>query len=329
MRYAGFFSAGMEDLLQTGERERLKGFAENFLYAVERRSPTQRIHPRLVERPFAYLPEAAETKEDVGGKRVVIVTDTRDEGGNLARMITRLRESFSGETEVVDLDSVSIAGGCVGCVQCGYDNICAYHDGFMEFFSGTVQSADILILAGATRDRYLSARWKTFFDRSFFNNHVPSLGGKQVGFVISGPLAQLPNLRQILQAWTEIQQANLAGIVTDEPGESVEIDALLGNLASELVRLSRTGYVGTPTYLSVAAGKLFRDAVWGRLRRVFPADHRYYRRHGIYDFPQKNYGMRIMNGILYLFTRSRAMRMKTIRKLQELRMRQLRAIIGE
>jgi hypothetical protein len=39
--------------------------------------------------------------------------------------------------------------------------------------------------------------------------------------------------------------------------------------------------------------------------------------------------MRVMNGILYPFTRSREMRMKTIAKLQELRKKQILAIIGE
>jgi hypothetical protein len=89
------------------------------------------------------------------------------------------------------------------------------------------------------------------------------------------------------------------------------------------------GFVRSPTYLSIGGKKLFRDVVWGQFRHVFPADHRYYQRHGMYDFPQKNYGMRVMNGILYPFTRTRAMRMKTIGKLQALRKKQIEAIIGE
>lgn len=37
-----------------------------------------------------------------------------------------------------------------------------------------------------------------FFDRGFFNNHVPILVGKQVGLLVSGPLMQIANLRQLL-----------------------------------------------------------------------------------------------------------------------------------
>jgi multimeric flavodoxin WrbA len=329
MRYAGFHSAAMDDILRKKDQDRLLDFGVNFLSAMERQVPTVRTYPPLSERVFQYSPGPAGFRVDTKGKRLVVVTDVENEESNLAGMIRRFRESYSAETEVVNLRTVSISGGCVGCVQCGYDNTCSYRDGFLEMFTRKVQTADIIVFAGTIRDRYLSSLWKIFFDRSFFNNHVPAFAGKQFGFIISGPLAQLANLRQILQAYSEIQQANPAGYVTDEFGESPEVDTMLQTLATELIRLSEAGSVRTPTYLSVGGKKLFRDVVWGQFRHIFPADHRYYSRHGIYDFPQKNYGMRLMNGVLYPFTRTRAMRMKTIAKLQELRKKQILAIIGD
>jgi len=329
LRYCGFHSASMDDLLRETEQARLLDFGQNFLSAMERRIPTVRAYPALSPRVFHYRPGLAGKHVDTNGKRLVIVTDLENEESTLGGMIRRFREAFSTAPEVVNLRAVDIAGGCVGCVQCGYDNICVYRDGFREMFTEQLQTADILVFAGSLRDRYLSSLWKIFFDRSFFNNHVPSFAGKQFGFILSGPFAQLPNLRQIFQAYTEIQQANPAGYVTDEFGDSAEIDALLQNLAEEVVRLDATGSVRTPTYLSIGGKKLFRDVVWGQFRHVFPADHRHYQRHKLYDFPQKNYGMRVMNGILYPFTRSRAMRMKTIDTLQELRKKQLLEIIGE
>jgi multimeric flavodoxin WrbA len=329
MRYCGFHSASMDDILRGKERDRLLDFGKYFLSAMERQIPTTRTYPPLSERVFRYRPSRADHRVDTKGKRLVVVTDVEDEKSNLAGMIRRFREAFSAETEVVNLRTLNIAGGCVGCVQCGYDNICVYRDEFREMFTGKLQTADIIVFAGSIRDRYLSSRWKLFFDRSFFNNHVPAFAGKQFGFIISGPFAQLANLRQILQAYSEIQLANPAGFVTDEFGDSPEVDAMLQNLAAEVIRLAEAGFVRTPTYLSIGGKKLFRDVVWGQFRHIFPADHRFYKRHGVYDFPQKNYGMRVMNGILYPFTRSREMRMKTIAKLQELRKKQILAIIGE
>jgi multimeric flavodoxin WrbA len=329
MRYTGFHSAAMDDILRKKEQDRLLDFGGNFLSAMERQIPTTRTYPPLSARVFHYRPGLADQSVDTKGKRLVVVTDGEDEKSNLAAMIQRFREAFSTETDLVNLRTVTIAGGCVGCVQCGYDNICGYRDEFMAMFTEKVQAADIIIFAGAIRDRYLSSRWKTFFDRSFFNNHVPALAGKQLGFIISGPFAQLANLRQIFQAYAEIQQANPAGYVSDEFGDSPEVDTLLQNLAAEIIRLSEAGSVRTPTYLSIGGKKLFRDVVWGQFRHIFPADHRFYKRHGNYDFPQKNVGMRVMNGILYPFTRSSKMRMKTIETLQELRKKQIVSIIGE
>jgi multimeric flavodoxin WrbA len=329
MRYSGFHSAAMDDILREKEQQRLLDFGRNFLSAIERQIPVSRAYSELSERDFQYRPGLAGDQVDTMGKRLVIVTDLEYEESNLGGMIRRFREAFSTAPEVVNLRKVTITGGCVGCVQCGYENICVYRDGFREMFAGKLQTADIIVFAGSIRDRYLSSLWKIFFDRSFFNNHVPSFAGKQFGFILSGPFAQLANLRQILQAYTEIQQANPAGYVTDEFGDSLEIDAMLQNLATELVRLSEADSVRTPTYLSVGGKKLFPDVVWGQFRLFFPADHRHYQRHGLYDFPQKNYGMRVMNGILYPFTRSRSMRMKTIDKLQELRKKQILAIIED
>jgi hypothetical protein len=43
--------------------------------------------------------------------------------------------------------------------------------------------------------------------------------------------------------------------------------------------------------------KVFRDDIYGRLRTVFQADHRAYKQMGIYDFPQKDLGVRALNAV--------------------------------
>jgi len=160
-----------------------------------------------------------------------------------------------------------------------------------------LKMADVLVWAGMIQDRYLSSRWKMFFDRSFFNGHAPSVMGKQLGFIISGPLSQTPNLGQILEASVEIQHASLAGFVTDEYRDSAQIDSLLQNLAKNLVRFADSSYIRPPTFLGVGGTKLFRDEIWGRLHFPFQADYRAYKKPGVFDFPQKEYKMRIQNAI--------------------------------
>lgn len=189
-------------------------------------------------------------------------------------------------------------------MQCGFENICAYgdKDEFMNFYNTKLKAADIIVFAGAIKDRYLSSRWKLFFDRAFFNCHSPSLIGKQIGFIISGPLSQIPNLRQIFEGWSEWQQSNLVDFITDEYEDSAEIDALLHSFATRLVRFADKNYIKPRTFLGVGGMKIFRDDIWGRLRFPFVADHRFYKQHGIYDFPQKDFRTRIHNRIMIFLT---------------------------
>jgi hypothetical protein len=242
--------------------------------------------------------------------------DLENPQGNLIRMAEHFRKTFSREIEMINLRQVDIKGGCLGCIQCGYDYTCAYtgKDEFIDFFNTKVKTADIVVFAGEIKDRYLSSRWKMFFDRSFFNTHTPYLAGKQIGFIVSGPLSQMPNLRQILEAYTELQRANLVDIVTDEYEDSTVIDGLLEKLATGLVWFAERSYIQPRTFLGVGGTKIFRDDVWGRLRFPFRADHQFYKKHGIYDFPQKDYKGRIVSQILLLLTKIPTMRKEIYQK---------------
>ena len=305
MRHVGAFSPHYHDIVKEEERERLLLFARHFFRAIETDAPTQKSFTPLVRSSFEYRPGPAPVPVAVGDKKVVILTDCQKGQVNLERMVERVRQAFAGQAEVVNLHDVDIKGGCQGCIQCGFEGRCAYGsgDGYMEFFNTKVKTADVLVMAGAVRDRYLSSRWKLFFDRSFFNTHIPVLLGKQVGFVVSGPLRQIPNLRQILEGWSEGHQAGPVGFVTDECDDSAELDALLQRLAEQFVQFAGEDYRKPVTYLAVGGRKIFRDEIWGDLRFVFQADHRFYSRHGVYDFPQKRYRMRATVAIMMLLTK--------------------------
>lgn len=310
MRYVDSFSPHMYDLLKEEGRAKLLLFAKHFLEAIENNVPTSKNFKPVTHTEFDYVPGDVDKKIDIGEKKAVIVTDSEDDQTNLGRMIERFRASFSREVEVINLHDVDIKGGCLGCLQCAYDNECSYgdKDEYMEFYKTKVRTADVLVFAGTIQDRYLSSRWKMYFDRSFFNGHIPTLAGKQIGFIVSGPLSQIPNLRQIFEAYVEIQGANLVDFVTDESENSSEIDALVHSLAERLIRFAYESYIRPATFLAVGGMILFRDAIWGPLRFPFQADHKFYRRHRLYDFPQKHYRTRITNGILMLLTKIPSMR---------------------
>jgi multimeric flavodoxin WrbA len=330
MRYLGFFSAAMYDLMHRKERERCTLFASEFFEGIRTHAPTAKKFPPVSGRAFDYIPGLAGQKVSLQGKRALVLADLKEPDTNLGKMIERFRSSFVEEVDVANINQLDIKGGCLGCIQCGYDYQCSYgdRDEYVRFYKDRVKAADILIFAGTIQDRYLSSRWKMFFDRSFFHTHTPSLIGKQVGVILSGPLRQIPNLRQILEAYTEWQQANLVDIVTDEVDHAEELDARLQSLAERVVHLAEKDYIKPKTFLSVGGMKVLRDDVWGKLRFPFQADHRFYKEHHLYDFPQQNYKSRLINSILILLTKIPAMRKEIYRKkIKEQMVRPLQKIL--
>ncbi len=316
MKYAGGFSAAMYDLLEERERERLSLFAEHLFDIIESNTPRPRSFRPLIHNSFEYVPGDVQGMIGLSNQKVVVLTDLKDERTNLGRMLRQFTMAFSGEVEVIDLNEVDIKGGCLGCIQCAYDNSCQYgdKDGYVEFFNTKIKNANIIVLAGSIKDRYLSSRWKLFFDRSFFNNHVPVMTGKQLGFIISGPFSQIPNLKQALEGFFEVQQASIVDFVTDECGDSAKIDALLQSLAQGLIRSAKDGYTKPSSFLGVGGKKVIRDHVYGRLRFPFRADHNFYKKNGLYDFPQKDYKSRITNSMMMLLSRIPSIRKEIFTK---------------
>jgi multimeric flavodoxin WrbA len=317
MNFFGSYSAEMNNLLKSKERQRLKTFGELFIKAIKDGTPSIKNNKPLIAPEVVFEAEAIKPAE-AEGKKILIVADDLAENPNLRKMVERLRQTFSPAAELVQLKDVDIKGGCLGCMQCGFDNVCVYEgkDDFIDFFNTKIKTADILFFAGAIHDRYLSSLWKCFFDRHFFNGHTPVLLNEQIGFVISGPFSQIHNLREIFEAYVEMQHASLVGFVSDDMGSSAEINIALQNMASRSVAQSKLGYIPPPTFYQVAGNKVFRDAIWGRLRVVFQADHKYYKEHGFYNFPQKKYKWRIINSTLVLLTKIPVVRRKFIKRMK-------------
>lgn len=318
MRYVDAFSADGQDLLEERGRENLLTFARGFFRATERNTPTSKSYAPTVRRSFDYAPAQAQEQIDARRTRIVMVTDAQPHETNLVRMTERFGALFSQDIETINLYELDIKGGCLGCLRCGYDNQCAYlgQDEYIDFYNTKLKPADILVFAGTINDRHLSSRWKMFFDRSYFNTNTPSLRAKQFGFIISGPLSQIPSLRQFCEAYVQFQQSNVVGFVTDEFGDSFEIDHLLQNLAERLVRFSDDGYVKPSTFLGVGAAKILRDAIWDA-RIVFQADHRAYKELGMYDSPPQDLRMRVMNGIVPLLLKMQGFRREFTSRMKD------------
>ncbi len=301
MRFVDAHSPDMNDLMQETGRQSLRQFGQAFLEAVENQVPTQRLYAPILPRAITYQPQTPSSVFPTDGKKVVILHDENDPDSNLFRMVQRCQAAFMGDVQVFNIRQLEIKGSCLGCLKCGGNNQCAYvgKDEYIEFYKTEVMKADVLVYAGTMVDRYLSARWKMFFDRIFFNTHTPVLQNKQVALVISGALSQVPNLMEIFNGFFEFQGASISGVVTDEYGDSTDLDQRIDQLMRQSLANAHAGYLHPQTFLGVAGMKLFRDDIYGRLRTVFAADHRAFRRLGIYKtFPQRQLGVMLLNTIV-------------------------------
>jgi multimeric flavodoxin WrbA len=298
MKFIGGYSAEMMDLEKEDKRENLVKFASNFFESIEKNIYSMKYYRPLSKSEYKYIPGNSVEKIKTE-KKVLILTDSKENDSNLINMVKKFKNSFSGEIETINLYDIDIKGGCLGDIRCGRANECNYanSDGFMEFYKTKVMKADIIIFSGAIKDRYLSSKWKQFFDRSFFNTHAPVLIGKQIGFLISGPLSQIPNIAEIMDGYVELQKANNAGFVSDESCSNIEIDESISILAGKIIKFSELSYVKPSTFLGVGGIKIFRDEMYSNLRFPFKADHKYYKKNGVYDFPNRKY-KQIFAGII-------------------------------
>jgi multimeric flavodoxin WrbA len=330
MKYTDGLSLDMMDIRNEYERNNVLIFAENFFNTIQYNSPTSKQFIPLKFSAFKYQPSPVTSNISSKGKKVLILSDDSNENSNLKNMVHRFAQSFDNNEDlnIVQLDDIDMKGACLGCMRCGYDYNCQYKDGFTNFYNDQVRVPDIIIFAGTVKGRFLSSKWKTFYDRAFFWNHTPSLVGKQIGYIISGPLSQVPNLVQYLEASSFARQdSNHADIITDESEDSLEIDNLLQSFAERLIRYSEKGYIKPKNFLGVGGHKIFRDDIWGRLRMIWQADHKYFKENGKYDFPHKDYGIRIASKIMMLLTKNSKFRKRFYNNLMDMPMKRMRGLI--
>ncbi len=288
------FSPAMEDLLKPPGQHNLQAWTRQFLRVVEQDAPLEQHGTPVEWTAPSYAPVLDAPRPTTGERRITLITDLQPGEDNLAGMIDAFVHYSAHPVDVLNLREIDMKGSCLGCLKCVYDGSCVYKDGFADAFDERIQTADVLVFAGTLRHRYLSSTFKTYFDRNFRNGHRPVLHGKPMGWLLSGPLRQLPNLRRILEAKNEVQESPRLGMVTDEYGDSAAITARIVELATAVDRWSEDAWIRPPTFLGVGGRKVFRDLMY-TMRGLVRADHLYYRRHGLYDFPQQRYGRTLFN----------------------------------
>lgn len=305
MKYVDYFSAHMYDLAKEKGRSQLIDFAENFFNTIEKKIAVSTHFMPLLKSNFKYWQESIVKQISARGKKVLLLSDNSNQQSNVSKMLAQFKANFIEEPEEINISKLDIKGGCIGCIQCGYDNTCRYEgkDDYIEFYNSKVKTADIIVFAGEIKDRFLSAYWKLFLDRSFFNNHSPTLTNKQIIYIISGPLSQVSDIRQIFDANTQIQRANLVEFISDEYADSSIINKIITTTAQKAIDYSMQNIKREMNYLGVGGMKIFRDDIYGPLRFPFVADYKTYKKLGIFDSLQNGFRERLKTMLMYTLVR--------------------------
>ncbi len=275
-------SADMEDLLKEKGRREAEGWFRHLLWAVKHHSAEPARLPAAPDgdRRKAAVPAGGTAKRS--GKRIALVADLEEGNEVLASMIARFEARSPWPVTVVNLRDFPFAGGCLGCFHCAAAGECVYRDGFDVLLRNQIQTADATVYAFRVSDHSMGYRFKLFDDRQFMNGHRTVTMGKPVGYLIDGCLSREENLRMLIEARAEVGGNMLAGAASSERDPDGEIDRLAGELSYAVIR----SYSLPANFFGVGGMKIFRDLIY-QMQGLMREDHRFYREHGFYDFPQK------------------------------------------
>ena len=276
-------SADMDDLLEPEGQEEARMFFDQLLFSCQNglfvrppACPPSREH--TVYRPS--LPDSPKKP----GRDVVIVTNCAPEDESLSGMIADFRAALEEESRVVNLREFPFSGGCLGCFGCAVTGKCIHRDGFDSFLREKIQKAGAIVYAFAVSDHYTHSSMKCFDDRQFCNGHRTVTRGTPTAYLISGGYRYERNLQTLIEARSEVGGNYLCG-VADEEGGAAGIVALARALDFAMEKQLRR----PANFYGVGGMKIFRDLIY-LMQGMMKADHKFYKQHGIYDFPQKQKG---------------------------------------
>ena len=283
LKYIRGLSADMDDLLTDKGQKEARDFFDFLCWSVEN---DRFENPSVLPTTYTKKPVSpAESKEEKTGD-VVILADLGAEDTQLAAMIARFQAKFPKKTRLINLREYPFNGGCLGCFSCAVSGKCVHKDGFDEYLRKEIQTAESIVYAFTIKDHSMGALFKMYDDRNFCNGHRTVTIGMPVGYLVSGDLSREFNLQTIIEARAQVGTNFLAGIATDETDPDGEIDRLAQTLSYAL----QHKYVPPQNFYGIGGMKIFRDLIW-LMQGMMRADHKFYKSHGQYDFPQKKRGM--------------------------------------
>ena len=275
-------SADMDDILSEKGRKQAVDWLEFTLWKLER---GEFKRPSVMPgSDLASLATVLAPVEHSGTKKAVIVTDLLPEDTALKCMVDRFTAVFPYECDVINIEDFPFMGGCLSCFSCASTGKCVYKDGFDDFLRNTIHKHDAILYAFRIKDHSMGFRFKMYDDRQFCNGHRTVTMGTPFGYLVAGNYSREENLRLLLEARAQVGGNFLAGVATDEFDVDKDIDTLAATVAYAIEKQ----YTPPQNFLGVGGMKIFRDLIY-MMRGLMRADHKFFKSHGQYDFPQKKW----------------------------------------
>ena len=281
LKYIDGLSADMDDLLSEKGQAQAMEFWNYVTWSVKK--DLYKTFPAPLPEPAHKAVTAVDATDEKNGD-VVIITDCNADDAQLRSMIARFRAKLPYKSRVFNLREYKFNGGCLGCFGCAVSGKCVHKDGFDEYLRKELQTAQAMVYAFSIQDHSMGAAFKLYDDRQFCNGHRTVTMGMPVGYLVSGDLSREQNLQTVIEARAQVGSNFLAGVATDEYDPDREIDRLADTLAYALEHK----YVPPQNFYGIGGMKVFRDLIW-LMQGMMKADHKFYKAHGQYDFPQKQW----------------------------------------
>ena len=263
------------------------------------------------EKFFSYVlwqMDGASSETKVPEGRIALVADLEEDDEALKEKMNLFIASVGCPVDVINIRNFPFKGSCLGCFNCAGDGECIYQDGFTDLLRNNIHKHDAIVYAFRIVNHSMGSRFKMYDDRQFCNGHRTVTMGTPFAYVIEGDIDAEPNLKKVLEARAQVGGNFLAGLAcTPEQ---------IRKMAGVLRYAMRERLVLPQNFLGVGGMKIFRDLIY-QMRGMMRADHKFFKSHGQYDFPQKKWSTSMKMYLVGWMMNNRKVRSRLGNKINE------------
>ena len=317
-------SADMDDLLKEAGRKQAEDWFKLLLWKIERSDFKRPVPFSSSEAGLTAAKELPQAEKQEGRKAVIVAEFGIDEGARkrLESLVEGFRAVFPYECDLVDISSFPFKGGCMSCFHCAKSGKCIYTDRFDDFLRENIHKHDAIIYAFSIKDHSMGSRFKMYDDRQFCNGHRTVTMGTPFGYLIDGRLSQEHNLLTVIEARAQVGGNWLAGIASTESSPERDVELL----AQRICFAFENSYCPPQNFYGVGGMRIFRDLIY-KMRGLMRADHKFFKSHGQYDFPQKERKTSMLMYLVGWMMNSPKVRAKMGSKINEGMIQEYRKVI--